>query len=262
MTKEQGATVVVEDLEFTDPTEESQGAYAEVGEDYDDSEPTEAEEMQETTEPAVEVDEPADTEEVEEKKVDEPKSKSDRAFAEMRRTNESLKSENEELRQRIAELEKAEKHSQLIAQAQEMGLTDDEIQQVLNDSDAEEQAAKEREDMQAEIDRLNEQVLNAEVDRLMAQDLKDIQAIDPTIESLDDLPPEFFRYREVMDGVDAYFATQAKNQRTKFEGARELGKVNEAPIQRDYYTSEELDNLSDEEMEANWEKVQRSLKKL
>ena len=93
-------------------------------------------------------------------------------------------------------------------------------------------------------------------------DLRELRKIDPSIKDLSDLPEDFFKYREHMDGVDAYFATQAKNQRTKFEGAREFGKANSAPVERDYYTSEELDNLSDDEMDRNWEKVQRSLKKL
>lgn len=258
----EGAVLTTEELEVTEPVE-TQGAVAEVGEFYDDSEPEEVAENSEVTEPSKEVDEPLASNE-EEKQVDVPEGKksSDRAFAEMRRANESLQSENAELRQRIEALEKANKQAQLIETATQMGLTDAEIQQVIADAEAEEKAEQERLDMQAEIKRLSEQVLNAEVEKAMQEDLKNIQAIDPTIKSISDLPEEFFTYRAVMSGIDAYFATKAKEAQTKFEGAKELGKANSAPIERDYYTSEELDNLTDKEMEANWPKVLRSMDKL
>lgn len=262
----EGAVVKAEELEVTEPTE-TQGAIAEVGEFYDDRDTDNAVEISDLTEPSKEVDEPHATEDesdVEEEPVDVPEGKksSDRAFAEMRRANESLQSENAELRERIEALEKATKQAQLIETATQMGLSDAEIQQVIADAEAEEMAERERTDMRAEIERLTEQVLNAEVEKAMQEDLASIQAIDPSIKSITDLPEDFFTYRAVMPGLDAYFATKAKEQQTKFEGARELGKANSAPVDRDYYTSEELDNLTDKEMEANWEKVQRSLSRL
>ena len=38
-----------------------------------------------------------------------------------------------------------------------------------------------------------------------------------------------------------------------------IGRVSDNRIERDYYTSEELDNLTDEELDANWDKVMRSM---
>ena len=262
----EGAVILTEEPEITEPAE-TQGAIAEVGEFYDDREADDVVENSDLTEPSKESDDSHATEDatdVEEEAVDVPRSKksSDRAFAEMRRANESLESQNAELLQRIEALEKANKMAQLIETATQMGLSDSEIEQVVADAEAEEQAEKERTDMQAEIMRLSEQVLNAEVEKAMQEDLAAIQAIDPSIKSISDLPEEFFTYRAVMPGLDAYFATKAKEQQTKFEGARELGKANSAPVDRDYYTSEELDRLTDKEMDANWDKVQRSLNRL
>jgi hypothetical protein len=38
-----------------------------------------------------------------------------------------------------------------------------------------------------------------------------------------------------------------------------IGRVSDNRVERDYYTSEELDNLTDEELDANWDKVMRSM---
>ena len=272
MAKNEGAVIETEELEVTEPEESQEGAYAEVGEGYDDSEPTDVEENQEPTEPDEESDETHATEEpeeqpeeVEEETADVPQGKksADSAFAEMRRANEELQTENEELKERIAELERGNKQSELIRTATEMGLSEEEIQQVLEDAEAEEQAEREKGAMQSELDELRERAMTLEAEKRMREDLQKIQAIDPSIKSMDDLPDEFFNYISAgMDGEDAYWATQARSAKEKYKGAKELGKANSAPIDRDYYTSEELDNLSDAEMDANWDKVQRSLTRL
>ena len=38
-----------------------------------------------------------------------------------------------------------------------------------------------------------------------------------------------------------------------------ISKVSDNRVERDYYTSEELDNLTDEELDENWDKVMRSM---
>jgi hypothetical protein len=49
---------------------------------------------------------------------------------------------------------------------------------------------------------------------------------------------------------------------TKPRGAYAPGKLNKAKQESEYYTSEELDAMSVEEIQANWEKVQRSMNRL
>lgn len=278
MAKEnEGAVVEAEELEVTEPTESQNGAYAEVGE-FDETEPMEAEEEQEVTEPASEVDEPTATEEplepidepeveveVEEVDIPEGKKSADRAFAEMRRANEDLQAENAELRERIEALEKGNKQNELIRTATEMGLSDEEIQQVLEDAEAEEQAQRERTALEDELEGYKERLMELEAEKRMKEDLRAIQAINPDIKTIDDLPPEFLDYISAgLGGEEAYWATQARNAKEKFEGAKELGKVNSVPVERDYFTSEEIDKLSDKELDdpTIWEKVQRSLNRL
>ena len=50
--------------------------------------------------------------------------------------------------------------------------------------------------------------------------------------------------------------------REKVHAPSGVGKIADNKAEREYYTSEELDNLTDEEMDANWDKVKKSLARL
>lgn len=244
--------------EFTEPTEDAE----------EGAEVEEISETQETAEPAELADEqaePVEEEQEYEEAEDIPQGKRSRdsAFAEMRRAREEAERRNEELNARLAELERAQKEAELRQYGESIGLSEEEIQDVIEDARAEEEKELARKSLEEENERLNEELLNIQVDRLMAEDLANIQAIDPSVKSLDQLGDDFFQFiGGGMDGIHAYYATKAMKEANSIKPAPKIGKANQASVPRDYYTSEELDALSQEEILANWDKVQRSMDKL
>ena len=244
--------------ELTEPTEDAnEGAEVE-----------ETSETQETAEPAELADEqaePAEEEQEQEEAEDIPQGKRSRdsAFAEMRRAREEAEKRNEELNARLLELERAQKEAELRQYGESIGLSEEEIQDVLADARAEEEKELARQSLEEENQRLNEELLNIQIDRQMAQDLADIQAIDPSVKSLDQLGDDFFQFiGGGMDGIHAYYAMKTMKEANSIKPAPKIGKANQASVPRDYYTSEELDALSQEEILENWDKVQRSMDKL
>lgn len=122
---------------------------------------------------------------------------------------------------------------------------------------------REYEDLKARNAELEEQLLDAEVDRLMREGLREVQAIDPNVKSLDDLGDTFTNL--IANGIptkQAYYAAKAMELNEKVLAPDVIGRVSDTKAERDYYTSEELDNLTDEEMDANWDKVMRSMGRL
>lgn len=242
--------------EFTEPTED-----ADTGADEAEVSSVETE-TQETTEPADSAD-AQDEEEQYEEDIPQGKRSRDSAFAEMRRAREEAERQNNELQERLEALERAQREAELRSYAESIGLSDEEIEQVVADAQAEEEREMEQATLKAENDRLSEELMNFQVDRMMEQDLRDIQAIDPSIKSLDQLGEDFGNFVAAgLSGVDAYYATMSKREHTQIKPAPAIGKANQASVPRDFYTSEELDNLSDSEILANWDKVQRSLDRL
>ncbi|MBP0980259.1 MAG: hypothetical protein J6Q18_01710, partial [Oscillospiraceae bacterium] len=68
-----------------------------------------------------------------------------------------------------------------------------------------------------------------EIDRMMADDLKAVQAIDPTVTSLKDLPETFlalrFNQAAPMSARDAFIATKAISQQTKTPKPASVGSI-------------------------------------
>lgn len=249
MPEETVGAAIAETPELTDP-DYGESAEVEPSEDPEVADPDEVVE-DESTEPP---EEPTD--------VPEGKRSRDSAFAEMRRAREEAERQRDELLAQIEELERANREADLIAAGKEMGLTDEEIQQVLDDNYEAEEQERQFNRLNEENERLNQQLMDIQIDKMMEEDLRNIQAIDPTVKSLEDLGEDFFKFRAALDGVDAYFAMKQKQAQTEFRGAPPIGKANQASVPREYYTSAELDSMSQEEILANWDKVQRSLEKL
>ena len=63
---------------------------------------------------------------------------------------------------------------------------------------------------------------------------------------------------------EAYYACKAMELKEKILAPDAIGKVSDTKAERDYYTSEEIDNLTDEELDDPdiWAKVMRSMDKL
>lgn len=212
-----------------------------------------------------EVADPVEAESTNEAPNESRRTEADAAFAEQRR--------------RIAELEERERtlneqNAAMIAALQRYfdGDTADELAINANayaeERDPEEvraeyEKARELEKLQRENEMLNDRLMNAEVDRLMREGLREIQEIDPNVKSLDELGSQFADFiRAGLPTKEAYYATKAMEMKEKVFAPDAIGKVADTKADRDYYTSEELDHLTDEEMDNNWDKVMRSLNRL
>ena len=209
--------------------------------------------------------------ELPEEKADEQDSKTNAAFAEQRRRIEELE---RELKERDEAKEQADREAEeqaelqeqiesIVNYAREQGLDDTEIEDILEDFREDYEKEREIDRLQNEIDRLNEELANVQLEQLANIDLATVQEIDPTVKDLDSLGEEFFALRsQGIDAKRAYFMLKAADEQTKPHGAYAPGKINRGKPESEYYTSEELDNLTDAEMEANWEKVMRSMNRL
>ena len=205
-----------------------------------------------------EVAEPESTEESHEEPQSLGRTEQDAAFAEMRRQNQALEHSNRmmmEALQRYFDGETAEELS-INANAYAEQRDPEEYRQEWDRN-------QEFERLQAENQTLQDQLINAEVDRLMREGLREIQEIDPNVKSLDELGDKFSNFiRAGLPTKEAYYATKAMELKEKVYAPDAIGRVSDSKVERDYYTSAELDALTDEEMDANWDKVMRSLGRL
>lgn len=230
----------------------------------------ESAEMQEVAEPATDVEESAETQEVaepvseeetHEESHEEPsdsRTDADARFAEMRRQNEAFQRENQLMRQALSRFFDGETAEDLSINANAYA----------EQRDPEEYRAEYERDLEYETLRnenasLQEQLLNAQVDQLMREGLREVQSIDPNVKSLDELGDSFANFIKAgLSTKEAFYATKAMELKEKVYAPDAIGKVADTKAERDYYTSEELDNLTDEEMNANWDKVMRSMGRL
>lgn len=228
----------------------------------------ESAEIQEVAEPE-EALESAETQEVAEPDYSEDSESSERtgkndmdaAFAEMRRTNQALEKANRQMREALSRYFEGETDEELsinaLAYAEERD--PDEYRE-------EYERYEEYERMQAENEDLKEQLLSAQVDRMMREDLATVREIAPEIKSLDELGESFIKMR--LDGglsvKEAYYACKAMELKEKVLAPDAIGKVSDTKAERDYYTSEEIDNLTDEELDdpVIWKKVMKSMERL
>lgn len=208
-----------------------------------------------------EVADPSESEEV----VSEPeenqeggRTAQDSAFAEMRRKNRELENDNKLMFEALNRYFTGDDAKELSIQANAYADSRDP-----EEVRAEFERSHEAEELRSENEELKEQLMNIQIEQRMAEDLRTIQGIDPTVKSLDDLGESFINYISAgLDATDAYYASLLKDQKEKVYPPSEIGKISDTKIDRDYYTSEELDNLTDEELDANWDKVMRSMKRL
>lgn len=208
-----------------------------------------------------EVADPSESEEV----VSEPeenqeggRTAQDSAFAEMRRRNRELENDNKLMFDALNRYFTGDDAKELSIQANAYADSRDP-----EEVRAEFERSREAEELRSKNEELQEQLMNIQIEQRMAEDLRTIQGIDPTVKSLDDLGESFINYISAgLDATDAYYASLLKDQKEKVYPPSEIGKIADTKIDRDYYTSEELDNLTDEELDANWDKVMRSMKRL
>ena len=236
-----------ENQEVAEPeTETLEGA-----EEQEVAEPVEAEHSEEEVEDGVFVEDEDD---------ESGRTEADAAFAEQRRTIEALQRENQMLidsMSRYFDGETAEELS-INANAYAEERDPDEYREEWERNQEYERAVEENE-------MLKEQLLAAEVDRRMDEALRELQEIDPNIKSLDDLGETFLQL--VSAGAStkaAYYGSLAERQGEAVLAPDPIGRVADNRIERDYFTSEELDNLTDEDLDDPeiFEKAMKSLEKL
>lgn len=217
---------------------------------------TEGEEVQEPAEPAIEgeeVQEPAEP-------VSE-KNGADAAFAEMRRRAAAAEAE--------AEAAKRERD----AYQAELGRYfsgDDPLlasrayaeQRSVEDIKAEIQRENDMAAVKAENAAFKERMINAEVKLAMENDLREIQKIDPSIKSLDDLGDT---YRSLIasgcDPISAYYADKSRREKEHITPANPPGQVKQEPGKKDFFTRDEVSKMSQEEVKENYEAIRKSMNK-
>ena len=219
------------------------------------------EEVVETSEQTQEVAEPEPQQEAEQPKVEERDYERDAAFANMRRSMEQAQKEKEET-QKLFEAMKADKERlakafgmygfngdvdeiEDQAKAHYSGKTVEEVrnERLQAQKVFEEQQRREQENLAKDnkIKDLQRQLYA----RILDDDLKKVQSIDPSIKSLDDLGADFAKMR--MSGVStdvAYHAVKSSLEANKKTPPPEMGKVNATQkADKTYYTQDEVDAM-------------------
>lgn len=221
------------------------------------AEPSEEIEV-ETSEESPEVAEPESEESVDEGRT---KNDSDAAFAQMRR-------EKQELERRIAELESANSEYD-----ETLGLFFDGDNKIAKahahynstSVEDEERALAERREshkLADENERLSNELNDLRYERQKMADLKEIKKVHPdaSIEDVEELGEKFFAYRTMdISAVDAYEAIQM--QKNKNKPPKAMGKVKASPPQKDFFTRDEVEAMSQAEVKKNFEKIRNSMSK-
>lgn len=235
----------------------------------------ESAENQEVAEPETNVDESAENQEAAEPEqaenpateteaAEQPKgsgkTETDSAFAEMRRQNQKLERANRQMMEALSRYFEGETPEDLSINA--MAYADqrdpDEYREEWEHNQEFEKLKADKEDLEAEV-------FNLRVEKLMQDGLRDIQAIDPNIKSLDELGDSFAKFIGAgLSSTEAYWACKAQEMKEKVVAPSAIGRVAENKAERDYYTSEEIDNLTDEQLNDDkvWAKVMRSMERL
>lgn len=124
------------------------------------------------------------------------------------------------------------------------------------------QADNARRAAETRAESLEKQLLQVRVEQAMAQGLADIQKIDPEVTDLTELGDDFANYISAgLSSTDAYFATKAKQSRTKLTPPQSIGRIKSGKAESGYFTKAEVDAMTDDEIEANLEAIDRSMKK-
>ena len=221
-----------------------------------EDEALESAETQEVAEPV----EAEDSAEVAEEEQTFEKNEADAAFAEMRRNNQRLEREAQLMREALSRYFEGETAEELsdnaIAYAEERD--PDEYR-------AEREQREEYEALKAKNEALESAMLEMEIDRRMEEGLREVQELNPNIKTLDELGESFIHMIAAgLTTKEAYFASLQMQSKEKVQAPDAIGRVADNRTERDYFTSEEIDNLTDEELadDAIYEKVIKSMERL
>ena len=219
--------------------------------------------------------------EPESEEVEEQDSETNAAFAELRRRAEAAEREAAELKKQmedeaaereamddaIAEITGEDEDAIYKAIADAEGISIDEVKEQIEAEVERQNLIRENEELKKQIEAIQQEAAEAEADKAIADDLAEIRKVDPAIKSIDDLPEGFEEYRlaelpggKQMTATQAYFAAKQMAEGTKITPPPEIGKVDEAPVQKDYFTEAEVYAMTSEEKTANADKIFESFK--
>lgn len=191
----------------------------------------------------------------------------DAAFEKHRRAREEAEQRAAEAEKELAELKAANEartaalqrlggeNADINALADSLGADPEDILATL---DAEQESAKK----DIEIERLRDEVNSAKAEKLMQGALLEVQAIDPGVKSLYELGDTFAEYIGAgLSAEDAYYAVKAKERDTRVIPPKEIGRVNNEPSKKDFFTEAEVDAMSEEQQRANYKTIMASMPK-
>ena len=212
-------------------------------------------EVSESAEPT-ETDETVGAEEPEVAEQVTGKTDADARFAQMRRENEQLKAERDQLNEALGLFFEGDSDQKIVsAQAMAQNKTEEEIR-------AEIEAENERERLEDELEQTKSELLGYQTQAQMDKDLKAIQAIDPTVKDLDSLGEDFLDLIASgrVSAVQAYYAAKAKGEAERAVAPAEVGKVNQSEGPKDTYTKEEVEAMSPAEVREHYDAIRKSMK--
>lgn len=182
------------------------------------------------------------------------KTDADHAFAEMRRENEELRATNEELENALGQFFEGSTDDKVVqANALAQGKTEQEIRDEI-------EAEQEWDRLNQENEQLNNELIDIKTKTQMESDLRTIQQIDPSVETLESLGNDFLDYiSSGLNATQAYYAVKAKNAAEKPTPPAEVGKVNQSTEPKDYFTREEVEGMSKKEVHDNYEAIRKSM---
>lgn len=212
-----------------------------------------AEEL-EVAEPTVE-----ETQGAEEPEVAEPenngRTEADSAFAQMRREKEEAERHAKELEEALGLFFQGDdKQLQARAFAEQRPIED-----VRREYENEQRLIE----LEGENNALRDQMQTQLAITAMNQDLQAIREVNPEIKSIGELGENYlkFRFAGNMNAVEAYHAMKAYEEAVKPKKPPEIGKVKPYTPAKDYYTREEVEAMSQEEVSRNYDAIRESMTK-
>lgn len=223
------------------------------------AEPETSEETPEVAEP-----EQTTTENAETTTEESVKTPQDTAFAEMRRNMQEAQRKADEAERKLAEKESqaeararafqkitGNENADLLAIAEASGQS---LEEVMADIETEEEAAR----ITLENEMLKNQIEEIKSERQVDSDVEELKKIDPNT-TLKDLGEGFIDLRLAGVSVeDAYWAVKSKESANRLTPPKPIGKVNNEPAEKDFFTREEVDAMSEEEQAKNADKILKS----
>lgn len=199
------------------------------------------------------------------------KTEEDAAWARMRREAEQARAEAEAAQRELAELKASNEarssaisrltgrgeDAEIAALAEVTGMSEDEVAEIY-----EREAESAQKDLR--IEQLEEMVDSIQSERLIQVDLERLRKIDPSLNSLEDLGPEYVRYMSVLDPdtgepimqpEDAYWAIKAKQRANQATPPKEVGKVATGPAEKTRFSQAEIDAMSSDQLKKNWRQI-------